>query len=55
MIYRKITLWTRGAETWIAFDAENGRDMAMCVLRPREVAKTVAWAKSHNLSIEDNR
>jgi hypothetical protein len=55
MLYRKITLWTHKGQIWIAHSAENGRDMSMGVYKPWEVARVIAWAKSHNLTIQDDR
>ena len=56
MLYRKATYWTSAeGQNWHAFSAENGRDISMGVLNSHEVERSIAWAKSHNMAIDDLR
>jgi hypothetical protein len=55
--YTHATYWTdKAGLIWVAYNQNGkGRDLAMCVLKPWEVARSISWAKSQKLIIEDYR
>jgi hypothetical protein len=54
MIYSKLTLWiSDDQKVWHALSHPGTRDLSMGVCPKPE--QTIAWAKSHNMTIEDNR
>jgi len=53
MLYRSIKLWKEQGKVWVAYRGHDPRDLAMGPCADPE--KTIAWAKSHNLKIEDKR
>ena len=56
MLYRKATYWTdKTGQIWHSYSAENGRDLTMGILKPWEVSRSLAWAKMHNMTIDDQR
>jgi len=55
MLYRKATFWKENGQNWHALSAENGRDLSMGILRDFEVDRVIAWAKTHKMTIVDQR
>jgi hypothetical protein len=57
MVYQTMTLWKdEQGRTWQALRGPaNHRDLSMGILKDYEVARSIAWAQSHNLEIVDER
>ena len=57
MLYRKLILWTDPItrKPWIAYSAENGRDISMGQTNERDAERSIVWAQSHGMEIEDTR
>ncbi len=55
MIYDTLTLWTHNNNIWHSLSEVMHRELSMGVLQQHEVAKMIAWANSHRMTIIDNR
>lgn len=56
MLYSHLDLWTEtDGEIWHALRRPGTRDLSMGTLRPFEVKRIVAWARSHRLTVTDLR
>ena len=55
MIYTHMDIWMHNGVIWHSLYTPGTRELSMGVLRPYEVTRSIAWAKSHNLTITDKR
>jgi len=55
MLYSHLRIWEYNGEIWHSFYHPGTRDMSMGISKPWEIKRTIEWAKTHNMTIVDER
>jgi hypothetical protein len=55
MLYTHAEFWTDGGEIWHALSRPGTRELSMGILKPWEVERTLAWCRSHRMTVNDHR
>ncbi len=55
MAYTHLEIWEADGKLWHALFTPGTRELSMSELSAASLKKTIAWAKSHQLTIWDRR